>query len=184
MGGTESYSVSTATGVCAVTGETIPVGDPCMSMLAESPETDGLVRLDVGIDVWAGGARPPAPGPVVGVWRTVVPEKDAPRRQLVGEDEVVDLFEQLADAEDPRQVAFRYLLCLILIRKRKLVWEGAEPASGDRPGLLRVRRPRDKESEPIEVADPGMDDDAIADATRRLSMVMNLDEAGKDQENE
>jgi len=180
MAGPEPYSVSTPSGVCAVTGETIPVGDPCVSILAEKPEDDAitLVRLDVALDAWRAGRRPETPGPVVGVWRTVVPEKDAPRRHLVSEDEVLDLFEHLGETDNPapRQIAFRYLLALILIRKRKLVWVDATPAQGGEPGSIRVRRPRDKESEPMVVADPGMDADAIVAATEQLSMVMNLDD--------
>lgn len=186
MAGSDSYSVSTPTGVCAVSGEAIPVGEACMSVLAEPPEADGLVRLDVAIDAWDRGDRPSFPGPVVGVWRTVIPEKDAPRRQLVGEEEVIDLFEQLGEPSETgegetaqsrsRQIAFRYLLCLILIRKRKLVWVDAVPATEDGPGMIRVHRPKEKDGDPIEVIDPGMDDDAIRDATRQLSMVMNLDE--------
>lgn len=181
MAGSDSYSVSTPTGVCAVSGEAIPVGASCMSVLAEPPEADGLVRLDIALDRWVSGDRPVFPGPVVGVWRTVIPEKDAPRRQLVGEDEVVDLFEQLGEQPEsgepsPNQTAFRYLLCLILIRKRRLVWVDASEATDAGPGVIRVRRPREKDSDPIEVIDPGMDDDAIRDATRQLSMVMNLDE--------
>ena len=152
-----------------------------MSVLAEPPEADGLARLDIAIEAWERGDRPDFPGPVVGVWRTVIPEKDAPRRQLVGEEEVIDLFEQLGEAPESgqpaaRQIAFRYLLCLILIRKRKLVWVDAVPATEDGPGMIRVHRPKEKDGDPIEVIDPGMDDDAIRDATRQLSMVMNLDE--------
>lgn len=181
MAGSDSYSVSTPSGVCAVSGETIPVGEACMSVLAEPPEADGLARLDIAIEAWERGDRPDFPGPVVGVWRTVIPAIDAPRRQLVGEEEVIDLFEQLGEPSETgqpaaRQIAFRYLLCLILIRKRKLVWVDAVPATEDGPGMIRVHRPKEKDGDPIEVIDPGMDDDAIRDATRQLSMVMNLDE--------
>jgi hypothetical protein len=172
---TPSYTVSTPRGVCAVTGEAIAPGSPCVSLLVEHGDDERLDRIDVSQDAWQAGRRPAFRGRVVGQWRTVMPEKDRPRRQLIGDDEVLDLFEQLGESEDPKQVAFRYLLCLILIRKKLLVWEEAEPAGPGRPGLIRVRRRRDKDGPLTEVIDPAMDDEAIESATLQLSAVMNLD---------
>jgi hypothetical protein len=74
------------------------------------------------------------PAKLVAQWRTTMREKDAPKKMLIGDDEVIDLFEQLGDADGDDQLAFRYLLCLILIRKKQLVWEGARPRPPTRPG--------------------------------------------------
>lgn len=171
----QTYSVSTPRGVCAVTGLAIEPGQPCVSMLVERPGDEALDRLDVALDAWDAGGRPAHAGRVVGVWRTVMPDKDRPRQQLIGDDDVLDLFEQLAEADEPDRLAFRYLLCLILIRKRLLAWEGATRPTPVTPGLILVRRRGEKDAPPIEVIDPGLDDDSIEAATQQLSAVMNLD---------
>ncbi|USN98575.1 MAG: hypothetical protein H6810_10425 [Phycisphaeraceae bacterium] len=176
MAGPQPYSVSSPRGVCAVTGNPISAGEPCVSLLVEHEGDEGLDRLDVALDAWDSGRRPEHAGATIATWHTVIPEKDKPRQQLIGDGEVLDLFEQLAEAEDPRQLAFRYLLALILIRKRQLAWEGATPAARGVPGSISVRRRGEKDAPPMEVVDPGLDDDAIDAATEQIAMVMNLDE--------
>jgi len=176
MSAASSYSVTSPIPKCAITGEPIESGDPCISMLYETQDGELLVRLDVSHIAWDRGDRPKPPGPLVAYWRTTMREKDAPRKALIGDDEVIDLFDQLADAEDDGQLAFRYLLCLILIRKKLLVWEGAQPATSDQRGTITVRRRKDKEGPFTQVIDPGLDDQAIEAATKQLSVVMNLDD--------
>lgn len=174
MLGSQPYSVSSPRGVCALTGRALQAGEPCVSILVEH-EDDRLERLDIAAEAWDAGDRLPDARRVVGFWRTVIPDKDRPRQQLVGDDEVLDLFEQLGEATDPKQLAFRSLLCLILIRRRLLVWEGATPSVGGQPGVIRVRRRGEKDAPPIEVIDPGLDDESIESALQQLSAVMNLD---------
>ena len=177
-----SYSVTAPNPVCAATGEPIEPGAPCFSLLYEVGE-DALLRQDVAADAWDRGQRPAPPPPaedgspprLVAQWRTTMREKDAPRKVLIGDDEVLDLFDQLEDADGDHQLAFRYLLCLILIRKKQLVWEGARPATADEAGVVLVRRRRDKEGPVTEVIDPGPNDESIEAATAQLSAVMNLD---------
>jgi hypothetical protein len=50
------------------------------------------------------------------------------------DEELLDLFESLEDANEPKKQAFRFLLALLLVRKRLLKYEG------QRPGLMLVRR--------------------------------------------
>lgn len=188
MSASSSYSVTSPTPKCAVTGEPIAPGAPCVSLLYESPDGETMHRLDVAREVFERGDRPVPPqsggspeeaGPaasLVAYWRTTMRESDAPKRALIGDDEVLDLFDQLEDADGDDQLAFRYLLCLILIRKKLLVWEGARPATKDEVGVITVRRRRDKEGPLTEVIDPALDDESIEAATKQLSLVMNLDE--------
>jgi hypothetical protein len=175
-----SYSVTSPSPTCAVTGAAIEPGAPCMSLLYEI-DGDILVRQDVCMRAWERGERPAAPSrddgpvPLVAYWRTTMRDRDEPKKMLIGDGEVLDLFEQLEDAEGDHQLAFRYLLCLILIRKKQLIWEGARPATRDEVGAVLVRRRGDKEGPVIEVIDPGLDDASIEAATKQLSAVMNLD---------
>jgi hypothetical protein len=133
-------------------------------------ERDGgvLDRLDYCEEGWA-GARPEA-ARVVGYWRATYTPDAAKKSPLLGDDDLVDLFEELGGAVEPRQHAFRYLLALLLIRRRVLKQAGHKPGA-----LLVVRKAADT---PIEVVDPGMDERAIADAMEQLGQIVATEPAG------
>ena len=77
----------------------------------------------------------------------------------------MDLFDRLAEDEDERRQAFRWVLGLILVRKKMLRLEGTTPSEEGVRFLLR-RRGSDPELPPIELLDPQLTEDdarAIAD---------------------
>lgn len=177
--------VSRPTGVCAATGGIIAPGDAFVAALVE--RADGsLERLDFALAAWEHGARPErndgSPALVIGFWRTTMPSRDAPKRQLIAPDELVDLFDQLAEATEPSRIVFRYIIALILVRKRLLRYEGSR--QGTSGSVMLVRRkgeflPPDRggDGPPLtEVVDPGMDEQQVADAIEQLGQVILGDE--------
>lgn len=126
---------------------------------------------------------------LLGFWKGATPEPGARRRLLVDDASLLELFEQsesdldpavadgesgsdAAAAENAEQVrlAFRFMLALILLRKKLLISEktvgrnmwvrprgSAKPSEG---GTL------------IEVVDPGMDDELATRVTGRLAAVL------------
>jgi hypothetical protein len=162
------YHVARPTGVCAATGAALVPGSACMATLCEREEDDGLERHDFAMDAWAGGARPPR---LFSYWKTTVPAPEEKRRILVDDDVLADLFERLADDERPQRVAFRFVLALILLRKRRLKFVGR---SGEGPSerWLMVRRPGGPEDPPMEVRNPHLSDDDVRELTAQLSEIL------------
>ena len=126
---------------------------------------------------------------VLGFWRGVMPEPGESKRRFIDDRALTDLFEQLGEGGEgggepdhlsPKRAAFRYVLALILVRKRLLRLEpGGGGGPGGGPGLL-VRWPKaPPEQEPIHVPDPGMTEEAVADAIEQLGGVIS---AGGSQE--
>lgn len=175
--GNPAYSVARPTRRCAATGVEIGPGKSFVATLVEKPGEEDLVRLDFSTEAWAGGARPEPPAQMFGFWKASMGDGDANVRQLLDDEELLDLFEQLAETTDEKRVAFRFVLALVLIRKRLLMYEGGTPAdaSAGKTGVLRVRRRRDAAGELLEVVDPGMDDAAVEAATDQIGRIMNLD---------
>jgi hypothetical protein len=101
--------------------------------LIESKEGAPLERLDFAATEWDAGSRPASPARVFGFWRAVVSPAGTKKKQLVDDAALLDLFEQLAGASEGRKVAFRYLLALVLVRKRLLTIDGT------RAGVMLVR---------------------------------------------
>ena len=188
-----AYDIARPTRRCAATDRELEPGERYIATLVELPGEAELRRVDFADAAWAGGARPTPPAQLFGFWHATVPEPNAPTSPLAETGELIDLFDQLCDTDgDPSdepesagRAAFRYLLALVLMRKKQLIYEGGTPADAARgiKGELLLRRKGDAlpperggEGPPlIRVPDPGMDDDAIAEATERLGRILNTD---------
>lgn len=171
--GTQDYPIGKGTGVCAATGRRLAPGERFVAALVEPEESDDLVRVDFGAEAWDEGARPKG---LFGFWRGTVQAGDAKKKVLIDDEAILDLFEQLAGAADQRRVAFRFVLALVLVRKRLLVCESTRAPRGDQPGVMLVRRkgdPRPPEGPALrEVIDPGMTDEAIDEVIQQFEAVM------------
>jgi hypothetical protein len=168
--GNAGYEIARATGVCAATGRPIAVGDPYVAALVESAEDERLERRDYSLSAWEAGPRPER---LFGHWRATMEAPDARRRPYIDDAALMDLFEQLEGAAAPARVSFRYLLALMLIRKRLLKYEGTRRDGESRAMIVRAATPAGATpAMQAEVIDPGMDDRAIAEAIEQLTAVM------------
>ena len=186
-----AYETGRPTGVCAATGRPLDVGERFVAVLVE-PKAGaggtvgghaGLDRLDFSVAAWDDGRRPE--GEVFAFWRSVVAAPGARKRQLVDDAALVDLFEQLDGATEGRKVAFRYLLALVLVRKRLLHMEGTRTRDGSSVLLVRAKGaalPPERGGDGpalIEVVDPGLDARAMKEGTEELSAILLGDEGGR-----
>jgi hypothetical protein len=96
---------------CAATSRTLNPGEVYFSVL-EAAAHD-FVRHDYCVEAWAG-----PPEECVGWWRSRVPTKEDNQPRLAPTDVMLNLFEALA--ERPAEIEFRYLLGLLLLRRRVL----------------------------------------------------------------
>ena len=101
---------------CAESGRTLQPGEACWSVLLEQ---DGkLVRQDISAEAWQG----PPPG-AIGHWRCVIPESADSGRLKLDADSLFDYFLQLNESPNSIQQQYRYVLSLLLLRKRRLILE-------------------------------------------------------------
>ena len=104
----------------------------------------------------------------------------------------MNLLRRLADADQPQRIAFRFVLMLILMRKKLLRYDRTEhrpiddgtdasqPPTAEwwivTPKADLSKGPLGKWSdETIEVLDPGLDDDQIKQVTDQLGEVLNAE---------
>ncbi len=173
------YDIIRTQDVCAQTGRALEVGEEHIAALIESTEQEAFVRVAYSFEAWEEGPRLPPEASVFGFWKRIVPESNEEPKQLIGDDELLDLFEQLGEADQDKQLAFRYLLTLVLMRKKKLILEQSTPATKEDRGSLLVRlRQRGGQGPVFTVIDPGLTDETIMEATEELGQIMNLDENG------
>jgi hypothetical protein len=188
-----SYVVGKATRVCAGTGRQLAPGEPYVGVLVQSLETGEMARVDYSTDAWEAarisgvlpreGAEPVGFGDVLGFWRARVAEPGAgtKKRLVIDDAALLELFEQLGDEslhsadtsaeQQSRKDSLRYILALILLRKRLLTSEG-------KAGPDMVLRARGNAARAvlgdgeIRVLEPTIGDDEIGRLTSELESVI------------
>lgn len=167
------YQVSRPTGRCAHTGEAMAPGTSCIATLIERSDDDGFDRLDFSIEAWEEGVRPAG---LFSYWKTIVPDAEKKEKLLVDDQVLLDLFERLAHDDRPQRLAFRFVLGLILMRKRLLKQIGRttkiEGETARAVWLLRMKG-AEPESPPMELVDPALDEDDIRALTEQLGEILN-----------
>ncbi len=165
------YHIGRPTGVCAATGDALAPGDAFIATLAERDEDDGFDRHDYALEAWENGARPER---LFSYWRTVVPDPEDPKDDaLIDDDVLIALFERLAEDERPQRIAFRFVLALILMRKRLLKYVGRETddEGGDERWLMYPKGVKAPEP-PLEVVNPHLSDEDVRDLLDQLGEIL------------
>jgi hypothetical protein len=147
---------------CARTGRELRPGELCYSVLTETPE--GFVRQDYSAEAWEG-----APEGAIGFWRSRVPHPDRPGRPRPVEDAaVLEYFEQLAGEQDAGPRGFRYILALLLIRRKVLKFVGVEHSGDDEILVLRAPATGDE----YRVTNPRLCDEELAAVQAEVGKIL------------
>lgn len=103
-------------------------------------------------------------------WKSCVPtpEKKEKKNQLVDNAVLINFFERLDQQEDPMRVRFRFVLALILMRKKLLRYE--QTTKKDDTEYWRMRLP--SADSVHEVINPKMDDEQIAEVSTQLGVIL------------
>jgi len=165
--GSSSFPLTRCSGVCAGTGRPLGPDEACIGTLVEIQGQSGFDREDYSLEAWEAGKRPVAPRRLFASWKTTNALREDDKPRLLSDPELLDLFEEVATAEDERRAAFRYLLGILLIRRRLLRQVGM-----DGRALLVVTKAASEGATPIRLEEPAMDDQVIAEALEQLSQIV------------
>jgi hypothetical protein len=103
------YDRAHCTRRCAGTGRELQAGETFYSVLLVNGPN--LVRHDYSIEAWES-----PPEKAVGWWKSQLPPRDGVQVYWAPNDVMLDLLLQLAD--DPMRAEMRYVLALLLVRRR------------------------------------------------------------------
>lgn len=161
----EQWELARPTGVCTVTGRELREGEEYYAVLFE--DEDSLRRADYCLEAWDG-----PPEGAFCHFRTRVPVREAAKKPLlVDNDMLVNLFLRLADQTEPLRLQFRFVLALILMRKRLLRYEQTVHDSGAEYWLMRLA----KEQSVHRVLNPHLTDEQTEGVSRQLSAILHGD---------
>jgi hypothetical protein len=158
------YEVSRPHGKCLVTGVTIEPGTRFMAALRETPA--GFERLDVSLDAWPTFDRKD----VLAFWQTVMPSPQQTRKKLFVDDQVLcELFERLAQAVEPAKLNFRFVLGLILMRKRMIIYESSRVEDGREIWEVRFKGREQR----LDLLNPQLDEQQVSEVSQQLGEILN-----------
>ena len=144
--------IPTLSRVCAVTGLELKPGERMYGALFD--EAGKFVRRDFSEGAWRG----PAPG-AIAHWAGRIPSARSLRKPTFNDRLLLDCFDHLAEASEPNRLQFRYIVALLLMRRKKLKFEDAhrKPDGSDTLILTDGRT-----GARLEVIDPKLTDEQVA----------------------
>lgn len=138
------YKVSRCSRQCHQLKRPLKAGEWYYSVVLEAG--DEFERRDYSAEAWEG-----PPEGAIGVWKTRMPTADERKLVLAPKEVLIDLLRQLAEL--PERAKTRYLLALMLLR-RKIVAHVAAEGQADQQ-VLSVKIPTDGSVIDIPVCDIG-----------------------------
>lgn len=145
------YQIQPNTRRCAITGRELKAGERYYAVLLD--EGDKFVRRDYSREAWQG---PPAGA--FSFWSGRVPAAEQSRRPQIDDDLLMDCFQRLEGQAEPGRVSFRYVVALLLMRRRRLKFEEAKAAGGQETMVLRDARGGAQ----YQVVNPGLSEEEMA----------------------
>jgi hypothetical protein len=155
------YQIQPNTRRCVVTGRELQPGERYYTALLE--EGDQFVRQDFSSEAWQ--------GPPVGAfsfWTGRVAEPHEPVKPRFDDDVLEECFQRLDGQTEPSRVNFRYVVALLLIRRKRLRFEGTIEEEGVEKLELRNLRTSDR----YLVANPQLTDEQMAEVQTEVFRVL------------
>jgi hypothetical protein len=161
---TPQWDLATPTGQCAVTGRPIAEGETFYSVLLE--EGESFRRVDFSVEAWTG----PPEGSFCH-FKSRMPVKQKRKKVFVDDEMLISFFRRLEGETEPARVQFRFVLALILMRKRVLKYDAAM-REGD-VDIWEMILPKDQSRH--RVVNPALTDERIAEVSSQLGVILHSD---------
>jgi hypothetical protein len=145
------YQIQPSTRRCCVTGREMQPGERCFSVLLD--EGGKLLRRDYSPEAWQG---PPAGA--FSFWAGHVPLPEARRRLAFDDELLLDCFAQLEGQTEAARINLRYVVALLLMRRRRFQFEEAQPEGDGEVLTLRCTRTGVRHR----VVNPGLTEEEMA----------------------
>jgi hypothetical protein len=160
----EEWTIDKSLGKCFGTGKDIEAGQEYFSALVQTSE--GLQRRDFSVEYWQ--EHKPE---VFCFWKTRQSRPDEKKRVFIDDEMLMAFFERLANETDVEKVNFRFVLALVLMRKRKLKYDSSKNQDGKDSWRLRIVGTDTF----VEVIDPHLDEQQIEQLTSQLGQILQAD---------
>lgn len=158
------WTVPKPANACSVSGKPIAPGERFWAAVRDNP--GGIERLDVAGDHWDALDK----SDLLASWQTTMPVGEEKKKRFVDDEVLCTLFEKLADATEPAKLNFRFVLGLILMRKRLVLYDRTrQEADGRDVWVVRMRGRQDL----LDLVDPKLNAEQTLEVSQQLGQVLN-----------
>jgi len=163
----DEWEINKPLGQCCGTGRKIDYGEEYFGALVETGE--GLQRRDFCADYWE-SEKPD----VFCYWRSKLPHPDQKKQIFVDDEMLMAFFERLEKETEREKVNFRFVLALILMRKRRLKYDATRVEDGKEIWRLRIVGEKSA-ARRIEVINPHLDEEQIEQLSSQIGQILQTD---------
>ncbi len=160
----DEWEINKPLGQCYGTGRKIEYGEEYFGALVETGE--GLQRQDFCADYWE-KEKPD----VFCYWKTRLPHPDQKKQIFVDDDMLLAFFERLEKETEQEKLNFRFVLALILMRKRRLKYDATRVEDAKEIWRLRIVG----EKQIVEVINPHLDEEQIEQLSSQIGQILQTD---------
>jgi hypothetical protein len=160
----DEWEINRPLGQCCGSGKKIKYGEEYFGALVETEQ--GLQRRDFCVDYWE--KEKPS---VFCFWKTRLPYPDQKKQIFVDDQMLMAFFERLAEETEQEKINFRFVLALVLMRKRRLKYDSSRTQDGKEIWCLRIVG--DKQT--VEVVNPHLDEEQIKQLSSQIGQILQTD---------
>lgn len=165
----KDYEISKTAGACCRCRKELAADEEFVATVTDAQKE--LQREDFCLACWQEAQGQDQPQ-VLGHWQSRMRSPAEKKKLFVDDNLLINFFERLADAQEPSKINFRFVLALVLMRKKLLIYDGSETSpEGQDLWTMRLRQTQ----QTYRVVDPHMDEDKIAEVSRHLGEILEAD---------
>ncbi len=162
----QNWSIRSRAHTCAVTGRPFEDGESFHTTIYFDPEENGYVRRDICAEAWAQEVQQRKP---VAAWKTIYSRVLAEAKpEITPKESAQALLQRFIEEGDPRTENARYILALMLERKRQL----SQTAEKEVDGAKMLFYENKKTGEIFIVRDPELKLSEIADMQDEVATLL------------
>ncbi|MBB5038414.1 hypothetical protein [Prosthecobacter dejongeii] len=164
----QNWSIRSRSHQCALSGRAFVEGEVFHTAIYFDPETGGYLRRDVGLDSWKAELAERTP---IAYWRTTyTPQVTEQRPEVTSKESAMALLQRFVEEDEPQTEDARYILALMLERKRIL----SPTASKETEQGKMLFYENKKTSEVFMIRDPELRLDELAQMQDEVAMLLGF----------
>ena len=149
---------------CWATDKKIEPGQEYYAALVETE--DGLKRRDFCVEYWQ-QSQPQ----VFCYWKTTLPQPNEKKNIFIDNEMLLTFFDRLEQETEQQRIDFRFVVALILMRKRKLKYLSSQIEDGKEIWTVKVAA-QDRNAK---VQNPHLDEAQIEQLSSQLGQILQAD---------